>query len=117
MVASTDGSETRAPKVWVSRNVNFNDDAFPYQRGSAVTQRESEDDDASQADVDDLKLVSYEQCEATSTKTHAIQGESEITSIQMNRHPMLQTVQQLCSRRQPDVRKGLEERLNTSTTM
>ena len=37
-VASTDGSETRAPKVWVSRNVNFNDDAFPYQRGFAVTQ-------------------------------------------------------------------------------
>ena len=34
IVASTDGSETRAPKVWVSRNVNFNDDAFPYQRGS-----------------------------------------------------------------------------------
>ena len=30
VVASTDGSETRAPKVWVSRNVNFIDDAFPY---------------------------------------------------------------------------------------
>ena len=75
MVASTD--ETRAPKVLVSRNVNFNDDAFPYQRDSAVTQRESEDDDASQSDVDDLKLVSYEQCEATSTKTHATQGESK----------------------------------------
>ena len=28
VVASTDGSETRAPKVWVSRNVNFNDEAF-----------------------------------------------------------------------------------------
>ena len=40
VVASTDGSETRAPKVWVSRNVNFNDDAFPYRRGSAVTQGE-----------------------------------------------------------------------------
>ena len=77
MVASTDGSETRAPKVWLSRNVNFNDDAFPYKRGPAVTQRESEDNDASQSDVDDLKSVSYEQCEATSTKTHAIQGESE----------------------------------------
>ena len=53
VVASTDGSETRAPKVWVSRNVNFNDDAFPYQRGSAVIQEESENDDASQSDVDD----------------------------------------------------------------
>ena len=77
IVASTDGSETRAPKVWVSRNVNFNDDAFPYQRVSAVTQGESEDDDASQSDVDDLKSGSDEQCETTSTKTHAIQGESE----------------------------------------
>ena len=55
VVASTDGSETRAPKVWVSRNVNFNDDAFPYQRGSAVTQGESGDDDTTQSDVDDLK--------------------------------------------------------------
>ena len=73
VVVSTDGSETRAPKVWVSRNVNFNDDAFPYQRGSAVTQGESEDDDASQSDVDDLKSGLDEQCEATSTKTH---GES-----------------------------------------
>ena len=77
VVASTDGSETRAPKVWVSRNVNFNEDAFPYQRGSAVTQGQSEDDDASQLDVDDLNMVLDEQCEATSTKTHAIQGESE----------------------------------------
>ena len=77
VVASTDGSETRAPKVWVSRNVNFNDDAFPYQRGSAVTQRESEDDDASQSDVDDLKSRLDEECEATSTETHAIQGELE----------------------------------------
>ena len=77
VVASTDGSESRAPKVWASRNVNFNDDAFPYQRGSAVIQRESEADDASQSDVDDLKLVSDNQCEAKSTKTHAIQGESE----------------------------------------
>ena len=77
VVASTDGSETRAPKVWVSRNVNFNDDAFPYQRDPAVTQGESEDNDASQSDVDDLKSVLDEQCEATSTKTHAIQGESE----------------------------------------
>ena len=77
VVASTDGSETRAPKVLVSRNVNFNDNAFPYQRGSAVTQGESEDDDASQSDVDDLKSVLDEHCEATSTKTHAIQGESE----------------------------------------
>ena len=40
VVASTDGSETRAPKLWVSRNVNFNDDAFPNQCGSAVTQPE-----------------------------------------------------------------------------
>ena len=55
VVASTDGSETRAPKVWVSRIVNFNDDAFPYQRGSVVTQEESEDDDAFQSDVDDLE--------------------------------------------------------------
>ena len=39
VVASTDGSETSSPKVWVSRNVNFNDNAFPYQSGSAVTQR------------------------------------------------------------------------------
>ena len=77
MVAATDGSETRAPKVWVSRNVNFNDNAFPYRRGSAVTQGESEDDDGSQSDVDDLKSGSYEQCETTSTKTHAIQCESE----------------------------------------
>ena len=77
VVASTDGSETRAPKVWVSRNVNFNDDVFPYQRGSAVTQGESEDDDASQSDVDDLKSGSDEQCETTSTKTRAIQGDSE----------------------------------------
>ena len=77
MVASTDGSKTRAPKVWVSRNVNFNDDACSYQRGSAVTQGESEDDDACQSDVDDLKSGSDEQCETTSTKIHAIQGESE----------------------------------------
>ena len=77
VVASTDGSETRAPKVWVSRNVNFNDDVFPYQRGSAVTQGESEDDDASQSDVDDLKSGSDEQCETTSTKTRTIQGDSE----------------------------------------
>ena len=77
MVASTDGSETRAPKVWISRNVTFNDDAFPYRRGSAVTQGESEDDDASQSDVDDLKSGSDEQCETTSTKTHANQGGSE----------------------------------------
>ena len=77
VAASTDGSETSAPKVWVSRNVNFNDDAFPHQRDSAVTQRESEDDDASQSDVYDLKSVSDKQCEATSTKTHAIQGKSE----------------------------------------
>ena len=77
MVASTDGSETKAPKVWVSQNVNFNDDAFPYQRGSAVTQEESEGDDASQSDVDDLKSGLDEQCEAISTKTHAIQAESE----------------------------------------
>ena len=77
VVALTDGSETRAPKVWVSRNVNFNNDVFPYQRGFAVTQQESEDNDASQSDDDDLKSVSYEQCEATSTKTHAIQGKSE----------------------------------------
>ena len=77
VVASTNGSETRAPKVWVSRNVNFNDEAFPYQRGSAVTQGENEDDDASQSDVNYLKLVLDEQCEATSTKTHAIQCESE----------------------------------------
>ena len=76
-MTSTDGSETRAPKVRVSRNLNFNDDAFPYQRGSAATQEESEDDDASQSDVDDLKSGLDEQCEATSTKTHAIQGESE----------------------------------------
>ena len=55
VVASTDGSETRAPKVWVLPNISFNDDKFPYQRGSAVTQEESEDDDASQSDVDDLK--------------------------------------------------------------
>ena len=77
VVTSTDGSETRAPKVWISRNVNFNDDAFPYRRGSAVTHGESEDDEASQSDVDDLILGSDEQCETTSTKTHAIQGESE----------------------------------------
>ena len=77
VVTSTDGSETRAPKVRVSRNLNFNDDAFPYQRGSAATQEESEDDDASQSDVDDLKSGLDEQFEATSTKTHAIQGESE----------------------------------------
>ena len=77
VVASTDGSETRTPNVWVSQNVNFNDNAFPYQRGTAVTQGESEDDDASQSHVDDLKTVLDEQCEATSTKTHAIQGESE----------------------------------------
>ena len=70
-------SKTRAPKVWVSRNVNFNDDAFVFQKGSAVTLGESEDDDASHSDVDDLKSVLDEQCEATSTKTHAIQGESE----------------------------------------
>ena len=78
-VASTDESETRAPKVWVSRNVNFNfnGDAFPDQRGSVVTQEERENDDASQLDVDDLKSGLDEQCEATSTKTHAIQGESE----------------------------------------
>ena len=61
VVASTDGSELCAPKIWVSRNVNFNDDA--YQRGSAVTQEESEDDDASQSDVDDLKSGLGEQCE------------------------------------------------------
>ena len=77
MVASTDGLETRAPKVCVSRNVNFNDDAFPYQPGSAVTQGKTKDDDASQSDVDDLKSVLDERCEVTSTKTHAIQGESE----------------------------------------
>ena len=77
VVASTDGSKTRASKVWVSRNGNFNGDAFPYQRGSAVSQEESEDDDSSQLDVDDLKSGLDEQCEATSTKTHAIQGESE----------------------------------------
>ena len=45
--------------------------------GSAVTQRESEYDDASQSDVDDLKSVSYEQYDTTSTKTYEIQGESE----------------------------------------
>ena len=77
VVASTDGSETREPEVWISRNVNFNDDAFPYQRGFAVTQRESDDDDASQSDVDDLKSGLDEQCEATPTNTNAIQGESE----------------------------------------
>ena len=55
VLASTDGSETKAPKVWVSRNLNINDDAFLYQRGSAVTQEKSEDDDAFQSDVDDLK--------------------------------------------------------------
>ena len=117
VVASTDGSETRAPKVWVSRNVNFNDDAFPYRRGSAVTQGESEDDDASQSDVDDLKSGSDEQCETTSTKTHASRANQKITSIQVKGHPMLQRVQQQCSRRQPDVREGLEGRLNTLTTM
>ena len=36
VVASTARSETRAPKVWVSRIVNFNDDNSPYQRGSAL---------------------------------------------------------------------------------
>ena len=65
VVASTDGSETRAPKFWVSQNVNFNDDAFPYRRGSAVTQGESDDDDASESDVDDLKSGSDEQCDTT----------------------------------------------------
>ena len=73
VVAPTDGSKTRAPKVWVLRNF----DAYPYQRDSAVTQGESEDDDASQSDVDDLKSGLDEHCEAQSTKTHAIQGESE----------------------------------------
>ena len=77
VVASTDGSETRAPEVWLARNVNLNDDEFPYQRGSAVTQEKSVDDDASQSGVDDLKSELGEQCEATSSKTHAIQGESE----------------------------------------
>ena len=117
VVASTDGSETRAPKVWVSRNVNFNDDVFPYQRGSAVTQGESEDDDASQSDVDDLKSGSDEQCETTSTKTRAIQGDSEDNINPDDGTPNVQTVQQQCSRRQPDVREGLEGRLNTSATM
>ena len=79
VVASTDGSEARARKVCVSPNVNFNDDAFPHQRGFVVTQEESEDDDASQWDIVDLKLGSDEECEATSTKTHAIQGQSEVT--------------------------------------
>ena len=36
----------------------------------------------------------------------------KITPIQMKGHPMLQTLQQQCSRRQPDVREGLEARLN-----
>ena len=76
-MAATDESESRAPNVWLSRNVNFNDDEFLYQRGSAVTQEISEDDDASQSDVDDLKLEMKERCEATSTKPHSFQGESE----------------------------------------
>ena len=42
-----------------------------------VTQGGREDDDESQSDVDDLKSGSDEQSETTSTKTHAIQGESE----------------------------------------
>ena len=113
VVASTDGSKTRAPNVWVSQNV----DAYPYQRGSAVTQGESEDDDASQSEVDDLKSGLDEQCEAQSTKTHAPRAHQKMTSIQMKGHPTLQTVQQQCSRRQPDVQEGLEERLKTSVTM
>ena len=117
VVVTTDGSETRAPKVWVSRNFTFNNDACLFQRGSAVTREESEDNGSSQSDVDDLKSGLDEQCEATSTKTHAIQGESEDNINPDEGNPMLQTVQQQCSRRQPEVREGLEGRLNTSATM
>ena len=71
------GLNRRVRGKGTSRSVNFSDDAFHYQRGSAVTQEEREDDDASQSDVDDLKSGLDEQCEATTTKTAAIQGESE----------------------------------------
>ena len=75
IVASTDGSETRATKAWLSRNVNFNADEFPYQRGhtSAVTQDESEDDEASQSNVDYLKSGLDEQCQTTLMETKTIQ--------------------------------------------
>ena len=47
VVSKTDGSETRASNVWLSQNVNFVDDEFPYQGGS-VTLDESGDNEASQ---------------------------------------------------------------------
>ena len=74
MGPSTDGSKTKAPKVWLPRNDNLNDDEFPYKRVSAVTHEESEDDDASHMDVDDVKSGIDEQCLATSIKTHTTQG-------------------------------------------
>ena len=81
----------------------------------AVNHEQSEDDGASQTDVDDLKSGLHEHCEATSTRTHVIQGESEEHINQMKGHPKLQIVQIQCSRQ--DVRERLERCLNTSATM
>ena len=83
----------------------------------SVTREECEEYDAHQSEVDDQKLGLDEQCEATSTKTHAKQVESEENFNPHEGHPMLQTVQQQCSRRQPDFWEGLEAGLSTSATM
>ena len=77
LAASSDWSKTRSPKVWLSQNVNFNDNEFSNERDSAVTQEESEDDDASQLNVDGLKLGLDEECDVISLKSHAVQEESE----------------------------------------
>ena len=67
-------------------------------------------------------LMIWNRCHKNNARPHLrkpmqSRANQKIISIQMKGHPMLQTVQQQCSRRQPAVREGLEGRLNTSATM
>ena len=72
VVASTDATETRAPRIWTSRNVTFNDAEFPYREGAkdtAVFESSDEDpaDDGVKSEVEGGQSSEDEQSQGGTT--------------------------------------------------
>ena len=75
VVASTDGTDKKAPKVWLSRNVTFNDEEFPYQCGSVQQKQDDNDVEAFSNDGRESEIDEWN--ETTSVNTSDVNDHTD----------------------------------------